>query len=87
MTLKMRYMRLQTCMRLFDAWRVAQKDVTFGRTELEFDDEATIDAIKRSAIHDRLQRMRPEHSYPEIAASLGITTKTLYVYRKELGLV
>lgn len=75
------YMRLPTCMALFKRWRGMEPA---PRGEPDPYADMTLDEIKRSVIHNRLRAMRPGATYQEIADSLGITHKTLWVYRQEL---
>jgi len=78
------YMRLETCMALFQRWRglnVSPRD-----PEPDPYADMQLDAIRRSVVRGRIQAMRPGATYEEIAQTLGVTKKTLWEYRKDMGI-
>ena len=82
----MRYMRYTTCMALFQQWRRRTGRPTHEMT-VDDRDRAKLDDIEEAIIRQRLDAMRPGHSYQDIADSLGITKKTLYEKRKQYNLI
>jgi len=81
----MRYMRYKTCMALFQRWRRLTGRTTH-EVQVSDHDKATIKEIKEAMIRERLQEMRPDHTYGEIADTLGITKKSLWEKRKEYNI-
>jgi hypothetical protein len=76
-------------MALFQRWRQMQP-VSEPVSEPVGPDpyaEMTIAEIKRSVIRGRVTAMRPHATYEEIALTLGVSKKTLWDYRKQMGMV
>lgn len=48
------------------------------------DSSKTFDEMERAILEKRCEQMRPEHTWKEIAESLGINNKTLYAKRRKL---
>lgn len=49
--------------------------------------DASLDDVRDRYIAFMVQEHRPEKSYAEIAEIVGVTKKTLWIYRKKAGLI
>lgn len=66
--------------------RGTYKDIDEDDDLVLADEKKTIIDIEKEIIRKRCDKMRPEHSWKEVAESLGIAKKTLYDKRKKLGI-
>lgn len=76
---------METEMRVIQRLRRIQRRLPDEGGELDEVDGMTIEEAKEKLIRDRIEEMRPQASWKAIAESLGISEKTLWVKRKELG--
>lgn len=66
--------------------RARNKEKHLERIETK-ENKPSIDEMEEIIIKRRIEKMRPDHTWLEVAQSLGISKKTLYVKRKELDLI
>jgi DNA-directed RNA polymerase sigma subunit (sigma70/sigma32) len=75
-----RWMRLRTTREVFAAWKAARADraIEAACTQRpDLGESPTLGEIELRVIERRLHALRPDHTYEEIADSLGITRHTL----------